>query len=238
MRYIGGKNHAGTYQRIINLIPPHDVYIEGCVGSGAILRMKKPAAQSYAVDKNESVLGVIDRAAPNLTVVCADVLKWLRGFRWKKVRGRVFIYLDPPYLASVRGGRKYYREEMSEADHRALLAIITSLPPGVMVMISGYASALYDTVLAGWERVTFTAYTRTHQKRTEVLWMNYRAPVELHDVRYVGGNYRERWNDKKRHRRWVQKFGKLTPQRQQAMMAALCEAMGIGAPGQRDLVTP
>jgi DNA adenine methylase len=34
MRYVGGKNHAGTYQRIINLIPPHRVYIEACAGSG------------------------------------------------------------------------------------------------------------------------------------------------------------------------------------------------------------
>lgn len=226
MRYIGGKNHAGTYQRIINLIPPHDVYIEGCVGSGAILRMKKPAASSYAVDKNGRVLGALDRAAPNLTLVDGDIITWLRRFKW----GRdvvYFIYLDPPYLSSVRGGRRYYVEEMSEPDHRRLLALIKRLPANVHVMISGYPSPLYDTELAGWEREEFTVYTRTHQKRTEVLWMNYPRPDTLHDLRYVGGNYRQRWNEKKRQRRWVEKLKKMDVLQRGALMAAIRE-VGLG----------
>lgn len=43
MPYLGGKSQAGTYQRIINLIPPHDVYIEPFLGGGAIARLKRPA---------------------------------------------------------------------------------------------------------------------------------------------------------------------------------------------------
>lgn len=226
MRYVGGKNQAGTYQRIINLIPPHEVYIEGCLGSGAILRMKKAAAQSFGVDRNPEVLRLPDLAAPNVTLVCADVCEWLERFPW---RGGVeyFVYLDPPYLSSVRA-RKYYKVEMSEADHRRLLRVICSLPQNVRVMISGYASVLYEGALSGWRRVTFTAYTRTHQRRTEVLWMNYAAPLELHDFSYVGATYRERWNAKKRQRRWVAKLQKLSALDRAALFAALSEVMGQG----------
>lgn len=33
--YLGGKNGSGVYQAIINLLPPHDTYIEGFLGTGA-----------------------------------------------------------------------------------------------------------------------------------------------------------------------------------------------------------
>ena len=38
MAYPGGKNGAGVYQTLINLIPPHDTYIETYLGGGAIMR--------------------------------------------------------------------------------------------------------------------------------------------------------------------------------------------------------
>jgi hypothetical protein len=45
MVYAGGKNGAGVYQTIINLMPPHDVYIEPFLGGGAIMRQKRPAVR-------------------------------------------------------------------------------------------------------------------------------------------------------------------------------------------------
>lgn len=56
MKYHGGKNGSGVYQRLICMIPPHDVYIELFLGSGAILRRKRPAAMSYAFDLNRDTL--------------------------------------------------------------------------------------------------------------------------------------------------------------------------------------
>ena len=38
--------------------------------------------------------------------------------------------------------------------------------------------------------------------RTEVLWMNYPEPDELHDISCVGRDYRDRWRLKKLVRRW------------------------------------
>lgn len=52
--YAGGKN--STYQHIINQIPPHRVYIEPFLGSGAIMRRKLPAQLNIGIDLDERVL--------------------------------------------------------------------------------------------------------------------------------------------------------------------------------------
>lgn len=56
MSYPGGKNGAGVYQQIINLIPPHQRYIEPFLGGGAILRLKRPAACSLGIDADLDVV--------------------------------------------------------------------------------------------------------------------------------------------------------------------------------------
>lgn len=50
MRYPGGKNVAGCYQKIINQIPPHSLYVEPFAGSAAIARLKRPAAATILLD--------------------------------------------------------------------------------------------------------------------------------------------------------------------------------------------
>jgi DNA adenine methylase len=60
----------------------------------------------------------------------------------------MLYYLDTPYLAQTRTSPKVYGREMSEADHRAFLAFIRG--SRARVMLSGYASTLYDRELAGW----------------------------------------------------------------------------------------
>jgi DNA adenine methylase len=56
MPYPGGKNGAGTYQRIINLMPPHETYIEPFLGGGAIMRLKRPARLNIGLDLDASVI--------------------------------------------------------------------------------------------------------------------------------------------------------------------------------------
>lgn len=65
MRYPGGKNGAGVYQRIINLQPPHDVYVEPFLGGAAIMRLKRPARRNIGLDLDRAVL---ETASSILTV--------------------------------------------------------------------------------------------------------------------------------------------------------------------------
>jgi site-specific DNA-adenine methylase len=48
--YLGSKSVSGAYQAIIASMPPHDVYIEAFLGSGAIMRRKPVAISSIGID--------------------------------------------------------------------------------------------------------------------------------------------------------------------------------------------
>ncbi|WP_244441327.1 MULTISPECIES: DNA adenine methylase [Methylosinus] len=80
------------------------------------------------------------------------------------------FYLDPPYLPSVRDRGRDYEHEMSIEDHSEMLRAVQSLCG--MVVLSGYASALYDHSLAGWSRVERRAFADGARERVEVLWLN------------------------------------------------------------------
>jgi hypothetical protein len=54
--YPGGKGGSGVHQNIINLIPPHGVYIETHLGGGSILKYKRPAAVNIGIDLDPEVI--------------------------------------------------------------------------------------------------------------------------------------------------------------------------------------
>jgi DNA adenine methylase len=93
------------------------------------------------------------------------------------------IYADPPYLMSARScndrGPSYGVEMGTEADHRELAAALRAA--AAAVVLSGYHSALYDQLYAGWhvaEMAAFTGNARTgNTRRTEVLWSNRPFPA-------------------------------------------------------------
>ena len=60
--YPGGKDASGVHQNIINLIPPHDVYIETHLGGGYIMRKKRPAALNIGIDIDPEVIKVWARS--------------------------------------------------------------------------------------------------------------------------------------------------------------------------------
>jgi DNA adenine methylase len=108
---------------------------------------------------------------------------------WQAVLDRyesenTLAYCDPPYLHSTRRrqNRNSYDHEMTEADHARLLLRLKQFKG--KVVLSGYASSLYDELLSGWRRIeietTSSASNRAnkkHARRTEVLWLNYASPV-------------------------------------------------------------
>ncbi|WP_280381022.1 DNA adenine methylase [Nocardia wallacei] len=84
----------------------------------------------------------------------------------------VCLYVDPPYLGSTRNGTNYAHEMPSAAEHEQLLDAL--LRARAAVVLSGYASELYDTALAGWTRVEIPAFNGNANDgaRTEIVWCN------------------------------------------------------------------
>lgn len=89
--------------------------------------------------------------------------------------GNVCLYVDPPYLGSTRSSGGYRLDMPGQADHQDLLDAL--LACRAAVVLSGYPSELYDTALAGWDRVEIPTGTGQASRgewstRTEVLWSN------------------------------------------------------------------
>jgi len=80
------------------------------------------------------------------------------------------FFVDPPYLPSTRT-KSGYRHEMSLADHVALLEQLRAVQG--MVVLAGYPSGLYDSILHNWHRVERPHRAAGSQRlRTEVLWLS------------------------------------------------------------------
>ncbi len=216
-RYVGGKGQNGVYQRIINLMPPHEVYIETHLGGGGIMRNKLPAERNVGIEIDGKV---IERwkedNSLDIELIHDDAVNYLKGYEFT---GKELIYCDPPYLRETRKKRvKLYKYEYTDEQHIELLEVIKTLP--CKVLISGYESELYRERLKGWYSHVFQAGCH-HGMGTEWLWMNYPVPVELHDYRYLGDNFRQREKIKKKTNIWVRKFQRMPILERQALLRAI-----------------
>lgn len=101
------------------------------------------------------------------------------------------IYADPPYLGALRNrtktgrsrGPAYTCDLRSDDEHRELLEAL--LDCRAAVVLSGYASPLYDDLLCTWSRreiATQTGNGGGNRERTEVVWSNRAFPVEQPDL--------------------------------------------------------
>ena len=87
------------------------------------------------------------------------------------------FYCDPPYQVGTRNmarGNAVYSCDMADNDHRKLAQILRAVRG--MVILSGYASPLYDCELfPDWRRIEIPWRADGARKRVEVVWMNERA---------------------------------------------------------------
>lgn len=220
--YFGGKGAAGVVHRIINEIPQHDVFVSGFLGHCAVLRFKKPAARQIGVEVDPAVIDTWARAwyagwlaSQQVAITPGNFLDLDLS---ELLLPSTFLYLDPPYLHETRSSRHRYRFELSAQEHRRLLDKVAGLP--CMVAVSCYDSDLYRAALDGWRKIQFQAQSRGGL-RTETLYMNYPAPDQLHDPRFVGDNFRQREKSKRRIETIFRKIKNLTPDENAALLDRL-----------------
>jgi len=234
MSYPGGKEGAGIWQRIVNLMPPHRVYVELFAGGGAVLRHKEAAYDSIALDLDPDALATLEERyrtdrpddADRVLFLEQDALDWLRkalsptdavNAPW--LTDSVLIYADPPYPLSVRRtDRVRYHRELSDEDHVELLELLSQT--AARVMLSGYRCALYDAWLTTWRRIDYQAMTRGGTV-PESLWLNFDPPATLHGYDRVGSDYRERERIKRKRQRWLANFSRLPDHEREAIFSDL-----------------
>lgn len=186
MRYPGGKGKC--YQHVINLMPPHRVYIETHLGGGSVLRHKRPAQKNIAVELDADVVQAwqANAAALELELVNGRAEDFLSAYSFE---GDELAYVDPPYHPATRRRARVYAYDYTAVEHERLLELLLGLP--CKVMLSGYRCPMYDHTLANWHRRDFQAKTHSGT-RTESLWLNFEPPSVLHDTRYLGEDFRQR----------------------------------------------
>lgn len=203
-------------------MPPHRVYIEPFFGGGSIMKAKLPADRNIGIDRNGDAISAAKRDLPSAELSIGDGIRFLERFQW---RGGELVYADPPYLLETRTSNARYDFELS--DHQRLLDVLCGLP--CSVILSGYYSTLYAKKLSHWRVVTYTGQTRGGP-RTEYLWCNFPEPLELHDYRYLGKDFRERERIKKMQRRWAAKLAKLPSLERHALYAVIREVQERSQP--------
>jgi len=148
-----------------------------------------------------------------------DAVEWLKT--WSPPASTL-VYCDPPYLMETRSSqRRMYRYELSDDRHWELLDVLVKLP--ALVMISGYESQLYSDRLSSWRVMQYRTMTRGGRMADECLWCNFPEPVELHDYRYLGRDFRERERIRRKQARWVARLSAMTVLERRSVESALLE---------------
>jgi DNA adenine methylase len=232
--YNGGKSGAGVYQQIINLIPPIKRYYELCVGNGGVFRrlqlpvftvindIDKAVCDSWkkTLCKEISVAATIGKKGDNgVFITNSDAAKFLQWMPYSHNNPGTFVYIDPPYLFSTRKtDRPRYQFEQTDEWHSTLLN--ECITANCSVMISHYECDMYNDILKGWNKHSFNARTRKSTV-VETVYYNYPKPTLLQDYRYIGDDYREREEIKRKVKRYLAKLERLPEKQRIAILSAV-----------------
>lgn len=223
--YFGGKSGAGTYQHIINHIPPHRVRYILFAGNCGVHYNLRPAEFHIINDLDSDVMKAWDATGLGVRgdyrLYNKDTIEFLKTdlleAEYQRQKKHSFIYLDPTYLVETLTGQlPIYKYTMTTEQHVELLTIINTLSD-FKIMISHYACPLYDTMLKGWTRYDFKNKTR-QKVHIESIYYNYELDGHLHDYQYIGGNFRERETYKRQKVNLIKKLDQMEPTLRYALL--------------------
>lgn len=193
--YFGGKGGQVAVRSLLNLFPPHRVYLEPFLGSGRVLRTKARADLfNGGYERSSRVVSAWADAPPGVSVVCGDAFDLLPDAvgRWRDFglsATDILVYCDPPYLLSSRKVGAVYDWEFSDADHVRLWDMLKALP--CMVVVSHLPCVEYDNAFASWRSFDFLNATR-RGGQVERVYHNFERGTALHQYEFVGQDRRER----------------------------------------------
>lgn len=219
--YFGGKGAAGAVHQLINQVPIHDTFVSMCLGRCTLLRTILPCKRQVGLDLDPAVIALW-READSAKGVKVE-LHQENALNWNDhclYRPETFVYWDPPYTMTERTSGKRYRHEWATDHHVRMIDVAKFCT--CMVMISCYDNDVYRNGLKGWRRVQYQAQTRGGV-RTETIYMNYEQPRpdQLHDVRFLGANFRKREKTKRRLTTIIGKTDRLEPEEKEQLIVHL-----------------
>jgi hypothetical protein len=132
--------------------------------------------------------------------------------------GDELIYCDPPYLHHTRSSDRKYRFDYEQRDHIELLTLLKTLPCNII--LSGYRSALYNELLAGWSSIELQVMNQGGV-RTEKLWYNFTID-RVHWSSFAGKDFTDRQRIKRKAQGWGSRY-KAMPRAER--LAVLSEIM-------------
>lgn len=215
-KYNGSKAGNGTFQNIINNIPKCEVFVDCFAGSGTFAAKLLLPKLTILNDIDPSVIAKYNYNEPGIIVRNNCYSSIIEEFDNKE---GVFFYCDPPYLFSTRRGtKKLYNYEFTNEQHVRFLSMAITVKNNCM--ISHYPCELYDSYLKDWR--TFDFESNTHKGlRVERIYMNYEPPTILQDYRYLGKDFIERQQLKRKTERLLKKLEKLPELERTALLSAV-----------------
>jgi DNA adenine methylase len=122
---------------------------------------------------DEQLPRIIDRIR-GVQIVCRPALEVISYWDGDET----LFYCDPPYVHETRheNSRDVYGSEMNTIDHRDLAEVLRACKG--RVVLSGYPSALYEELYAGWRTLSFdianhASGARRKLRKQEMLWFNW-----------------------------------------------------------------
>lgn len=220
--YFGSKRGSGSFQQIVNEIPPIKTMVVGFLGNCPLFEYCRDLVDTYGFEKSEKVIKKywsVDEPGHivNLDILCAEGQSYLYAL----AKEGTFFYFDPPYLMSTRKYQaKVYDFEFTDEQHLQFLKLAKSIP--ARVAISCYDSILYKNELKGWRKKTWRVGT-SRGAATVTLYMNYPVPDSLFTYDFLGVDKTDRQRIKRKLKRIQNKILQLPLLERQAILSTIDE---------------
>ena len=217
--YTGSKYAHGSYQHIINEIPPFTKLVIGFLGACPIAQYfssRNKKVECYEIDP--VVVSVYSQKIKSFRLHNSSFLdsRFITGFPGLKPP---FLYLDPPYLFRTRkSSTPIYNFEMTDQMHLDFLNLVKNYPG--YAAISHYENDLYNKYLVGWRKVQWTVQTR-QGSAVETLYCNYSKPACLESYEFLGKNSIDRQRIRRKLSRLYTKFENLPVLERNALIKML-----------------